>query len=196
MSHHVLKTIEDVNAQIRAAEQEAFEKKQIVNSLCGIAKIPLQYPDAQVAGASGSDALARDTYYGQKMGKVIRLVLERRKRAGLGAAKVNEIYDDMVAGGFNFKSTNDDYAKRGLYQSLTKNSGTFHKLPNGTYGLLSWYPGVKPSKTSKADLEGDTDGEVEDVDAGCEDRASFEDVVEELVVSGAEESDAPPNRPR
>ena len=30
--------------------------------------------------------------------------------------------------------------------SLTKNSQTFHKLPNGKYGLREWYPAVKDKK--------------------------------------------------
>ena len=30
--------------------------------------------------------------------------------------------------------------------SLGKSSHTFHKLPNGQYGLLEWYPNVKPPK--------------------------------------------------
>lgn len=83
--------------------------------------------------------------------------LERRQTANLGPATVGDIYDALVAGGYKFEAKNDDYAKRGLYQALTKNVAMFHRLPNNMYGLLAWYPNVKAQKVKKAEVEADGD---------------------------------------
>lgn len=38
----------------------------------------------------------------------------------------------------------------GIRQVLRKNSGIFHRLPNGEWGLLAWYERVKQQKQAKA----------------------------------------------
>jgi DNA-directed RNA polymerase delta subunit len=95
------------------------------------------------------------------------MVLERRQIANVGPATVNEIYDSLVAGGYNFQTKNDDYAKRNLYTTLTKNSSVFHRLPNGLWGLLEWYPDAKTAKTPKP--SNGAKGETADVAASAED---------------------------
>jgi hypothetical protein len=87
-----------------------------------------------------------DEFYGQPLATAIRAVLEKRKGAGIGPAAVRDIYDTLGSGGFKFEAKDEDNAIRGLRQSLTKNSSTFHKLPNGLYGLLEWYPNAKPAR--------------------------------------------------
>ncbi len=145
MSEHVQKTIELVTAQIRDLEQQLTAKKRIANSLCDLAAIPHLYADEDASGGNFGP-LAPDAYYGKALATAVREILERRKRAGAGAATVAEIYDAMKAGGYHFKTKNDENAKRGLYQSLSKNTTTFHRLPNGTYGLLDWYPNARPAQ--------------------------------------------------
>lgn len=144
----VSKTIELVQTQIAELDQQLLEKKRMVNDLCRLAGQSPLYGDAELASSLGAGAILPDAYYGKALATVVRMVLERRKASGRGAATVNEIYDDMVAGGYNFGGKNDDNNKRGLYVSLGKNSYMFHKLPNGTYGLLDWYENVKEAKKS------------------------------------------------
>jgi hypothetical protein len=72
----------------------------------------------------------------------------------------------MVKGGYHFEAKNDVNARRGLYISLAKNTTTFHKLPNGNYGLVAWYPAVREQR-SKIDVATtallDTDQTLEEV---------------------------------
>jgi len=145
VSEHVSKTIELVNNQIRELEEQVAAKKQLVNNLCGLAGIDAYYPDEQLAASGSFGPLPADAYYGKPLATAVREVLERRKRGGLSAATVNEIFEALTDGGYHFNTKNVENAKRGLYQSLTKNSTTFHRLPNGSYGLLEWYPGAKSS---------------------------------------------------
>jgi hypothetical protein len=151
----VLSTIDLVVAQVAEIDQQLLEKKRMVNDLCKLAGRPPMYSDADLASRAGSKPIRPDEYYGKPLATVVRLVLERRDAMGLGAATVNEIYDEMAAGGFHFGGKNDDNNKRGLYVSLGKNSTTFHKLPNGTYGLLEWYPDAKAPKGKNGNGKGE-----------------------------------------
>ena len=162
MHEHVQPTIQLVQEQIAALEVELSEKKRMVNSLCSLIGQQPIYPDASPA-ASSVRAVRPDEYYGQPLSTAMRMVLERRQLANIGPAAVNDIYQAMVDGGYNFQTKNPENAKRNLYTSLTKNTAVFHKLPNGLYGLLEWYPDAKSAKAkpngAKAgdDSEGDED---------------------------------------
>lgn len=143
---HVLKTIEMIQGEIGELDRQLTDRKRMVNELCRFAGRPALYADAALASAAGSSKTRPDEYYGKPLATVIRLVLEKRQAGNLGAATVNEIYDEMVAGGYHFQAKSEENAKRGLYTSLGKSTHTFHKLPNGTYGLKEWYPDAPRSK--------------------------------------------------
>jgi len=145
-NEHVLKTIEMVRGQIEKLDQEMIEKKRMVNDLCKLAGMSPIYADTSVTAQNGTIGFRSDEFYGKPLASVVRSILEKRAAAGMGAASVSEIYDAMVKGGYKFTAKSEDNAKRGLYISLAKNTSTFHKLPNGNYGLLSWYPAVKKDR--------------------------------------------------
>ena len=88
-----------------------------------------------------------DAYYGQPLHTAIRTYLELREH--IGPATVKEIHSAMVDGGYQFETASDVNAQRSIRITLTKNSSVFHKLPNGAYGLLSWYPNAKKPKKSE-----------------------------------------------
>jgi len=137
----VNRTIELVQTQVQDLERQLQEKKRVANDLCALnGRAPIY---ADTGSSSVATSIRSDEFYGKPLATVVRTVLEKRAAANLGAATVNEIYDAMVQGGYPFDAKNDENAKRGLYISLGKNSTTFHKLPNGTYGLLDWYPAMK-----------------------------------------------------
>jgi hypothetical protein len=71
----------------------------------------------------------------------------RKKTTGDQACAPSEILAALEAGGFDFKAQGwkDDDRLRSLAVTLGKNP-KFHRLPNGTYGLLSWYPSVAAKK--------------------------------------------------
>jgi hypothetical protein len=101
----------------------------------------------------------------------------------------------MKLGGYHFQAKNDDYAKRGLYQSLTKNSSTFHKIPaNGKYGLLEWYPAAKAAKgKDTAECDAETEGP-DEVSIVAEELVNGEKSVEEAVEELAGTGGAPGTR--
>lgn len=74
-----------------------------------------------------------------------------RRALGSGPATPKEIYEAIVAGGFQFEAKTADIAMVGLRALLRKRTAFFHKLPNGTYGLTSWYPDAKKPKSSETD---------------------------------------------
>jgi hypothetical protein len=148
-----------LQSELADIERKARELKSTINVLCKHAGTPELYPNLQTEGSGPTvTAIRADTFYGKVINTAAREYLEMRKTAGLGPATPREIYDALVAGGFQFEAKNDQVALVGLRSNLRKNSKTFHKLPNGQYGLLSWYPNAKPSKSSDADddANGDT----------------------------------------
>ncbi|QDU31675.1 hypothetical protein ETAA8_68350 [Anatilimnocola aggregata] len=150
MSDAVQQTIALVQQQIAELEADLIEKKRMVNSLRSLIKQEPIYTDEQLVTTKASGTLQPDAYYGQPLASAVRMVLERRKANGAGPTTANEIYDSLLEGGYKFNTSNDEHAKRGLYAALSKNTATFHKLPNGLYGLLEWYPGAREPKPAKA----------------------------------------------
>lgn len=140
---HLDATIEMFREQLREQEEQARKTKRTINAICEQAGRPLLYPDADEDGPSGLDQIQADTFYGQRLNTSAKRVLEMRKAAGLGPAHVREIYDALVRGGYQFNAKTEKNAMDSLRISLGKSSHTFHKLPNGQYGLLEWYPNVK-----------------------------------------------------
>jgi hypothetical protein len=172
--------INKLNDDIAAKEVELRELKRTVNRLCGYAGRPDQYADADEATTSRSVASIRpDQFYGQPLASAIREYLEMRRASGLGAAKVRDIFDALKQGGFKFETKDDTNAERGLRQSLTKNSVTFHKLPSNTYGLLEWYPNAKPARASDAKS---ADGQQPSAEKSTQDDASTDDQDDEASV--------------
>ncbi len=146
-----LPAIDRLVAEITSRDSETADMKRMVNKLCGFAGLPARYADPGPDGGGGSydGVLKADQFYGKPLATAVREYMEMRgapSTGGRGAATVKEIFAALKEGGFAFDTKNDDNAMRGLRISLAKNSVTFHKLPNGQFGLLSWYPSAKPPK--------------------------------------------------
>src|SRR5438067_1396152 len=133
----ILSTIEELQAQVGEQQRETTETMRTVNFLCRrIGRDPIY---AIADPASSLAGTRSDEFYGGKLATVVRTILERRGVANLGAASVDAIFAAMRAGGYQFNAKNDTTAKTALATSLAKNTVTFHKLPNGDFGLLEWY---------------------------------------------------------
>ena len=156
MSDEILNTIEVLTKRVGAKEEEANKLKKLVNELCLEAGIAIRYASIPLAGGSIS-ALRADQFYGQTLTAAIRTYLEQRKSAQLGAANLAEIYAAIRDGGFKFESKNEENAKISVGNTLRKNTPVFHRLPNGQYGLLAWYPSAKakpePDSTPKKEIK-------------------------------------------
>ena len=142
MSDDISNTIEVLTKRVLAKEEEANKLKKLVNELCAEAGVTIRYPN--IIEANGSIGTIRpDQYYGQPLTAAIRNYLEQRKASGLGAAALNEIYSAIRDGGYKFETKNEDIAQISVGNTLRKSSSIFHRLPNGQYGLLTWYPSAK-----------------------------------------------------
>ncbi|ABE61108.1 hypothetical protein Nham_2406 [Nitrobacter hamburgensis X14] len=149
MSKTVDQVISELAAEITAEEASLRKKKETVNTLCGAIGRPPAYSLESAATALPTQ-IRSDQFYGQPLAASVRTILEMRRAQNLGAAANREIYDSLVAGGYEFDTKSEDIAQKSLRNSLAKNTALFHKLPNGQFGLLAWYPNVKKPKASAA----------------------------------------------
>lgn len=152
MAKTLEQAIGELAAEIAADEATLRKKKESVNTLCAVdGRAPMyQIEDTQAAVPT---AIRSDQFYGQPLASAVRTILEMRRQQNQGAASVNEIHDALVAGGYQFNTKSEDVSKNSLRNSLAKNTVTFHKLPNGRFGLLSWYPKAQKSSTGASEVE-------------------------------------------
>ena len=143
----------EAERQKQLAQVEGTESA--INSLLALSGRPEKYKPRGPSSQAHTE-IQSDTFYGRPLATCVREYLGMRKAAGNGAASVADIHQALVAGGYEFNTKNDENAKRSLRISLTKNT-IFHKLPNGQYGMLAWYPNAKSSKAA-ADDEAEADG--------------------------------------
>ena len=152
-----LPVINQLVADIEPHEAKLAEMKRMVNTLCGYAGLPARYANVETGARNSNIAsLKSDQFYGKPQATAVREYLDMRgapSAGGLGAASVREIFEALKAGGFAFDTKNEDNAMRGLRISLAKNSTTFHRLPNGQFGLLLWYPKVPRSSVVAETVE-------------------------------------------
>jgi hypothetical protein len=135
------------------ALKNAAEYERTINALCKKAGYPPRYPGAEngTLSATGTavgrvQQISDDTFYGQKQTPAMRMYLEMRRAQGLGPATPREIYDAIKQGGYVFDAKSPDIAMVGMRALLRTQPNVFHRLPQGTYGLTSWYPDAKKPK--------------------------------------------------
>lgn len=174
MEAHLQKTVDDLLAKLKELEREAADTKRTINGLCALGKVDPMFPVVEVEQVAVT-SIKSDTFYGQPFATAATTYLRMRKAMNMGPASVAEIYEALKSGGYQFDATNEDYAKRGVRHSLTKNTQTFHKLPNGDFGLIEWYPAIKKTKPAKNGASGDhgrggsENGDEGDADLGEDD---------------------------
>jgi hypothetical protein len=152
MQDKLAPAIEALQGQLQNQLDEVAETKKAINALCrAMGKEPM-YRDVIPEQAAGG-ALRRDRYYGRPLATVAQEYLEVRREA----STPEEIYEGLKAGNFDFKALNwggteKDWI-RNLSISLAKNTKAFHRLPNGAFGLVTWYPeiAVRRERETKAD---------------------------------------------
>jgi|SRR5882672_3389028 len=141
MENELLNTIESLTNRATAKEEEANKLKKLVNELCAEAGIQSRFLHIQEAG--GATTIRSDQFYGLSLTAAIRSYLEIRKARNLGAATITDIFRAIKEGGYKFSTKTDEIARIVVASALRKTSSIFHRLPNGQYGLLSWYPSAK-----------------------------------------------------
>jgi hypothetical protein len=139
MREDILKTVQVLREKIHLKEAEVAGLKSIINGLYKEENEVPPYSDASTRAGAGIEGLRSDQFYGQTLAGATRQYLEMRKASGQGSASVSDIFYALKKGGYKFDASTDEYAKNGVRMALRKNSVTFHRLPNGDYGLLDWY---------------------------------------------------------
>lgn len=154
MSNELEGAINVLRQRVEQKAQELAEMKRMVNSLCREAGQPELYSDADLAvkGSSGLPSLDADQFYGKSPTVAAREYLDLRDKA----VPLDEILEALERGGFDFATQGwtDAARLRNLGISIGKNTAIFHRLPNDTWGLAKWYPGIKAKKTAAAKENG------------------------------------------
>jgi hypothetical protein len=156
MGNHIDDTLAQAQAKLKSQEDDVAQTKRFINQLLAFDGRPPMFQDT--ASSSAALTMHGDEYYGQKQQTAARLVLERRKAMNLGPATLDEIFEAMKAGGYKHDARDDSMAGKSLYNTLTQNSSTFHRLPTGKFGLTAWYPNAPKKKRKKGD-DGADDGD-------------------------------------
>jgi endonuclease III len=130
--------IDELLQKLSQQQAEMTKTKEAINMLRGLQGLEPMFADV-IENVTGPAATREDEFYKQPLATVVRTIMERRKTAGQSAASVDELFEAMKAGSYAFDVKDETEAKRGIAVSLSKNTVTFHRLPNGKYGLASWY---------------------------------------------------------
>lgn len=137
--------IEVLLSKLEEDTRKVVETKKMINSLRGMnGEEPLFH---DVDTPQSQNISRPDIFYGKPFSTAARDFLEMKKRA----CSTEEILRGFEQGGFDFDAVGwkEKDRLRSLAISLAKNSAVFHKLPNGTFGLLAWYPDIAKRKTEK-----------------------------------------------
>jgi len=138
--------VEALRSQLQEQLEEANETKKMINALLKRMGEKPEFPEAESGQMQlrMNGATRPDQYYSKPFATAAQEYLERRKQA----CSADEILKGLEQGGFDFKALGwkDKDRLRSLAISLAKNNQKFHKLPNNTFGLLSWYPNVASEK--------------------------------------------------
>lgn len=152
MREEMKPAIDALVADLADQEKQVVETKLLINRLCTRSGMEPLYPDAATTPNSGSiGAMRPDSFYGKVLNTAAREYLEMRRSANLGPATPREVYEAITKGGYASEAKDENIAMVAVRATLRKNSSVFHRLPNGTYGLLSWYPNAKPLRDDEDD---------------------------------------------
>lgn len=136
--------LEELEKQV----QQVAETKNTINALLAASGESPRFEDVE-AEKIGGGTIQRAQFYGKPLATAVTEFLQIRKHV----CTAEEILAGLEEGAFDFKAQGwkDKLRLRGLAISLAKNSQTFHKLPDGSFGLVNWYDQavIKRSKSSK-----------------------------------------------
>jgi hypothetical protein len=165
MSEKLSGAVEELEQHLKEQLEEAANTKKLINSLLKRMGQEPRYTDVAVEHRG---AMRADEYYGKPLASAIQLYLDRRRQA----VPAEEILKGLEQGGFDFNSQGwtEKARFRNLVISMAKNSQTFHRLPNGTFGLRAWYDEAmlrKAGRVGKEDaIEAESEPPQEPDDAG------------------------------
>jgi hypothetical protein len=142
--------IEVLLEQLADQVKQVAETKKMINLLRQRMNEEPLFTDVSVED-TGAGPVRADQYYGKALATAAQEYLERRKQA----CSADEILKGLEQGGFDFDALGwKENRMRSLAMSLAKNTKAFHRLPNGFYGLITWYD-EKTIRGRRQDKEAD-----------------------------------------
>ena len=151
MSEYIKMAIEDLERKLQHQLEEASETKKAINVLCKQLGEPVRFADVSTEIVRAS-SVRPDQFFKKPLATAVREYLQMKG----SAATVDEIYEALQKGGFNFVGKNAAIKKRGLQISLSKSRRIFaYVKASDTFGLWEFYGG-RP-----ADEKGEEDEEIE-----------------------------------
>jgi hypothetical protein len=157
--------LEAMIQEVESAEQELVGLKKAANAFARRGQMDLPYPDADASSPSRSGAtmIRPDLFVSfSAPAAAARAFLEHRGQQR-GAASIDDIFDALRRGGYSFDTRTDNEAKGALKVALAKDFNV-HKIDNGaygvSYGLLSWYPGLRERREGQEKRDGQTENAV------------------------------------
>src|ERR1043165_1983979 len=112
MTDHIVQTISDLEKKVAEYEAHALRVKTTINELCEMAGLSPRYASAELQKSSrGGFAIRSDQFHARPQATVVREYLELRKRADLGPATVDEIFDALAQGGYKFNTKTEQIAR-------------------------------------------------------------------------------------
>src|SRR5688572_10132542 len=118
MASHFDDTIGHYLKKLSVQEKGVADTKRIINSLCEDAGRAPMFATVESTDTPELTTIKSDSFYGQPLATVATMYLKMRRASNMGPAKITEIYAALKSGGFVFDAVNEDYAKRGLRNSL------------------------------------------------------------------------------
>jgi hypothetical protein len=145
----LLAAVEVLLAQLQEQQQEVIETKKTINALRRRMGLEPVFTDLSTEKFSAGGPVRPDQFYGKPLATSVQEYLERRHQA----CPADEILKALEAGGFDFRALDwkESDRLRSFTITLSKNTKTFHRLPNGTFGLLTWYDKAMLRRAEKAD---------------------------------------------
>jgi hypothetical protein len=158
MSDKLSAAVEALQEELQKQLAEVADTKRMINGLLRRTGQEPLYAE-EIEGVQ-STAIRADQFYGKPLATAAREYLELKKQHE--ARTPEDILDALKRGGFDFTISGwkeKDYLRM-LSISLAKNTSTFHRLPNGTFGLLVWYDQAMIRKADKAAADAKKAGQI------------------------------------
>lgn len=154
---HIERTIADFQVRLKKAEAEVIRYKKTINDLCEMANKPAIYPDSDLEEGGGAVALqfTPDAFYGKPLASSIKMILEQRRSRNVGPVGLKELVDELQRGGYQFQGKEEN--RRIIVSDALRKNSDFHRLPNGLYGMTSWYERIKKASASPGSDESGSD---------------------------------------
>jgi hypothetical protein len=162
--------IRELVAEIEAKGREIAELKKTVNFLRQRDGLEALFPDTEpTEGGGGVGTIQPGQFYGKSPITAAREYLEMKGKGKV--ALPDEIVAALLRGSFDFKAQgweSEANRVRNIAISMGKNTAIFHRLPNGYYGLVKWYPELAKKKRPMVGIHPDNMADPEAEEEGAE----------------------------